>query len=429
MKRRKRMRPRSVALGFELPGGSEPPTEFLIFPFGTIETVHGDYLFDQAAAEAVLAEAAEWGNQLSIDWNHQQPRALEGVTPTGEAPAAGWFDLELREDGLWAVSVEWTPDAAEALSKREYRYFSPWLHYELATGRIQRLNNLALTNLPATQDMEPIVATLGGRSLRLAISWRDLQRELLQLLKSTYPNCYLWIEDVLVAADGRSGVVVFEEGDNEERLQLGWRLDEEEAVLLEGDPIRVRTAYTPAPNGGGEMETVLAKLGLSKGASEAATLEAVQGLAERAEVGTTLAALTSTESAKEALGVVQAWKESHERVGDLEAQLTTIQEEREEAELSALIDQGIEEGKLEPTDTMKAWAREQGVAGLQAYLGATQPKVKTQPTKQPGEGADQVTLSQAVDEVEAEWQKVGRTYSADHLVREATKRHPALRGE
>ena len=74
---------------------------------------------------------------------------------------------------------------------------------------------------------------------------------------------------------------------------------------------------------------------------------------------------------------------------------------------------------------MKAWAREQGVAGLQAYLGATQPKVKTQPTKQPGEGADQVTLSQAVDEVEAEWQKLGRTYSADHLVLEATQAPPA----
>ena len=157
MKQTRRVR---LGLGFELPEAA--PTEFLIFPFGTIETAKGDYLFDQEAAETVLAWAEKWGNQFSIDYNHQQPNAIDGVTPTGEAPAAGWFDLELRSDGLWAVKVEWTADAAEALSKREYRYFSPWLDYEISTGRVMRLYNLALTNLPATQDLEPIVATLAS---------------------------------------------------------------------------------------------------------------------------------------------------------------------------------------------------------------------------------------------------------------------------
>lgn len=421
----KRKRQRAVTLGFELPEG-EPPTEFRIFPYGELETTKGNYLFDEAAAEAVLAWAKEWGNKFSIDYNHQQPSALEGVTPTGEAPAAGWFDLELRTDGLWAVAVEWTEDAAEALGKREYRYFSPWLDYEVATGRVMRLYNLALTNLPATQDLEAIVAGLGGK--QLAISWRDLDRELLRLLRTIYPGCYVWLEDVLVGVDSTAGAVVYQEGESDDKWWHAWRLDDEERVILEGNPVLVRTAYVPSPQGG-EMETVMTALGLSKDASEASALEAVQALGQRAEVSTTLATLTGKEAPAEALGVIQAWKESHDRVADVEAQLATVESEREEAELAALIDQGIEDGKLEPTDTMKAWAREQGVAGLQAYLGATQPKVKTQPTKQPGEGADQVTLSQAVDEVEAEWQKVGRTYSADHLVREATKRHPHLGGE
>ena len=418
---------RKATLGFELPGGSEPPTEFRIFPFGEIKTSQGDFLFDEAAAEAVLAEAKEWGNQLSVDFNHQQPRAIEGATPTGEAPAAAWFDLELREDGLWAINIQWTPDAAEALGKRQYRYFSPWLDYDPDNGRIMRLNNLALTNVPATQDMEPIVATLARG--QLAISWRDLQRELLRLLRAKYPDRYLYLEDVLVGADGNSGAAVYEEGDNEERFQIGWRLDEAEAVLLEGDPIRVRTAYTPTPNGGEQMETVMAKLGLSKSASEAEALSAVSALADRAEVSTQLATLTGKDSDAEALGVLEAWKQSHGRVAEVEAELATIEAKREEAELARLIEEGIEAGKLEPTDDKKAWAQEQGVAGLKAYLGATQPKVKTTVTKAPTGASDSVTLGQAMDDIEAEWRKGGKHFSMAAVALEARSRHQHLRGE
>ncbi|AZF88289.1 hypothetical protein [Meiothermus phage MMP7] len=111
------------------------------------------FLFDREAAASVIERWREYGNRLSIDYEHQ---ALEPVT-NGPVPAAGWFDLELREDGLWAINVEWTERAQALLAGREYRYFSP-AFYTDEKGRIVELINLALTNIPATKRMQPLVA-------------------------------------------------------------------------------------------------------------------------------------------------------------------------------------------------------------------------------------------------------------------------------
>lgn len=139
-------------LTLELPQGA-PPGEFRIFPFGQVETTKGAFLVDEESARMVLERWREYGNRLSIDYEHQ---ALEPVT-NGPVPAAGWFDLELREDGLWAINVEWTERARELLAAREYRYFSP-AFYTDEKGRIVELINLALTNIPATKRMQPLVA-------------------------------------------------------------------------------------------------------------------------------------------------------------------------------------------------------------------------------------------------------------------------------
>lgn len=144
--------PQPHKLTFEFPQGA-PPGEFRIFPFGQVETTKGVFLFDQASSASVLSRWQEYGNRLSIDYEHQ---ALEPVS-NGPVPAAGWFDLELRGDGLWAVNVEWTERAQALLAGREYRYFSP-AFYADEKGRIVELINLALTNIPATKRMQPLVA-------------------------------------------------------------------------------------------------------------------------------------------------------------------------------------------------------------------------------------------------------------------------------
>ncbi len=142
-------------LSFDLPDSGEKgdcPSEFCIFRLGNNETTKGDYEFDEESAAAVMRNAASYGNKLTIDYEHQ---ALSD--PPVKAPAAGRYSLEMRDDGLYAVNVQWTPDAKKHLSDKEYLYYSPaFLKDE--KGRPSRLLNVALTNLPATKNMTALVA-------------------------------------------------------------------------------------------------------------------------------------------------------------------------------------------------------------------------------------------------------------------------------
>lgn len=134
-----------------------PPTEFRIFEAGTNRTLHGDFLFDAIAAESVMREYRAHGVDLMVDYDHGSVQPLQ-VDPSLASKAAAWFGLALRMGELWAVRVTWTPAATAALTSREWRYMSPcFLHDE--DGRITRLVNVALTNLPATHDLVPLVAS------------------------------------------------------------------------------------------------------------------------------------------------------------------------------------------------------------------------------------------------------------------------------
>lgn len=103
------------------------------------------WLYDEAAAQAVLQAFAARGIDMPLDWEH----ATEHRAPQGlEAPAAGWgVELEQRDGSLWG-RVNWTPRAAQQIADREYRFLSPVFDYEEATGRIVRLVSAALVNKP-----------------------------------------------------------------------------------------------------------------------------------------------------------------------------------------------------------------------------------------------------------------------------------------
>ena len=136
--------------------GSErtPPAEVRIFPMGMIDTSKGPFIFDDEAAQMVLAAYRDQGNELFFDYDH---RSLSDAGPPDSGKAAGWFGLELRADGLWATGIRWTPSAAAQLAAGEWRYFSPAFLVD-DNRRICALINVALTNNPATKHMTPLVA-------------------------------------------------------------------------------------------------------------------------------------------------------------------------------------------------------------------------------------------------------------------------------
>lgn len=152
-----------TALGIALLG-DEPPNEFRIFTAGPNETTKGTFLFDGSSATAVMAEYQAHGIDLMLDYDHASLGV--GIDPALSGKAAGWFNLDVRNGELWAVNVRWTPPAAEALRRKEWRFMSPAFTTDDA-GRVTSVLNVALTNLPATRRLEPLMAAraivaLGG---------------------------------------------------------------------------------------------------------------------------------------------------------------------------------------------------------------------------------------------------------------------------
>jgi phage I-like protein len=132
------------------------PGEFQLLPEGKIE-INGEepiYL-DAAAAQEIIAYFKQRGLDMVIDYEHQ---TLSDV----QAPAAGWAkDLLWKgKEGLWVSMREWTKKATDYLNNKEYRYFSPVMIIRASDRKIIRIINVALTNTPAINNLEPIVAKL-----------------------------------------------------------------------------------------------------------------------------------------------------------------------------------------------------------------------------------------------------------------------------
>ncbi len=144
--------------------GDTPPSEFCIFTAGTVDTSKGRFVFDADAAATVMAEYTAHGIDLMIDYDHASLASLT-LDPAQTGKAAGWFNLELRAGSLWAVNVRWTPPAAAALSRKEWRFMSP--AFSTDDGHITALLNVAITNLPATRQLQPLVAASKGSGMTL----------------------------------------------------------------------------------------------------------------------------------------------------------------------------------------------------------------------------------------------------------------------
>ena len=94
---------------------------------------------------------------LVIDYEHQTLHAESNGQP---APAAGWIHALRWIDGRGLFAeAELTPRARQQVADGEYRYFSPVIQYERATGAVQRLLMGALTNNPAIHGMQAVDLT------------------------------------------------------------------------------------------------------------------------------------------------------------------------------------------------------------------------------------------------------------------------------
>ncbi|ECC3214110.1 hypothetical protein S460_23655 [Salmonella enterica subsp. diarizonae] len=157
-----------AALSISLTAEATPATRVRIFPAGTFRSNDGRpkecpaWVMNAACAQRLIAAAASKKVDYSFDYEHQTLRAVTNGKP---APASAWFkSLEWVEgDGLYAVDVDWTAAASQMIAAREYRYLSPMFDYHPVTGEVGQLINVALTNLPALEELDEGVIAAASR--------------------------------------------------------------------------------------------------------------------------------------------------------------------------------------------------------------------------------------------------------------------------
>lgn len=311
--------------------GNAPPTEFRIFRAGENRTKKGVFLFEKKDAEQLMAKAEEHAADYSIDYGHAMFSIFSSGHPADTHSAAGWFKPQLRAGELWATDVSWTPLATRKITDREFRYISPTFNRD-ESGHIQELCNVALTNIPATNGLRPLVASATPE-----------QREFLAALEDpTYPH------------------------------------------------------HPPPPQESPMNQALLALLGLAADATEAQLLAAVTELAQKAAGGLepTLATLTAKKTPAEILGTLMAWKTTAETVPTLTARITEIEGERAKSEVKALLDQAVADGKVAPAQVaMLTTMGQQNLEQLKAFVAAMPAVLPKKKLKEPADGEGVVTLS------------------------------------
>lgn len=140
--------------------------EIQLLPAGEFHAVDGRpndapcWLTNAEIAEKLIADIAARANPLVIDYEHQTLLSSENGQP---APAAGWFSALRWEEGVGLFStVEWTERAIAHIDAGEYKFISPVISYDKATGAIKKIINAALTNNPAIDGMAEVVARLSA---------------------------------------------------------------------------------------------------------------------------------------------------------------------------------------------------------------------------------------------------------------------------
>ena len=126
------------------------------------------------------AYVAKGQEELPFDFEHDLFRE-----EPGPKPARGWWKMALREDGIWAVGMRYSPEAFALVQTEGYHHSSPTGHFDPDTKRLQDITTFALSNRPATNGQKPILATEGeGDTTGASASGADKEQAMLEKIKA-----------------------------------------------------------------------------------------------------------------------------------------------------------------------------------------------------------------------------------------------------
>jgi phage I-like protein len=275
------------------------PQEWPVFTYGVNTSDKGNFIFDERAAKLVMAAFAKKGSSLTMDYEHQALNAPENGQPAPNSCYSWTPEIRANAAGkpeLWATNAKWTIKASGMIESKEYLYFSPAFETEPETMRVSRIVNMALTNVPALDNLKPLVAaTTGDRPMKNAL-------------------CYSC------------------------SVALKFPTDDDD-----GDKVACVACST---RGAAQMTTLSAVVGLKADAGRDAVLATISDLAS---FRTTVVALTGAKTPGEAAGLIIALKARAEEVNALTAQLETEREARLRTTFDGILVTAGKEGRIEPS--------------------------------------------------------------------------------
>lgn len=395
-----------------------PPTEFQIWSFGKIRTVKGTFLFDARAAKSVMSSWRDWGNRLTFDYEHG---AVTGTEP-GHGKSAGSCLLELRRDGLWAVDVRWTPRADAELSNAEWLYFSPAFLSDPKSGRILSLINIALTNVPATKGMKPLVAA--------DTKGRKMNAKILSLLAAI--TAAMTALDELDAADGDGDSDEMKKAKAAKMKAAKERLAK--AKLEYESAVREHAAFGGDGDGDADDAPPSSKPAPGKDAKE--DLDACDTAEEMAKeapqacarVAALAQKITGKKKVAEVLGALEALRTLRDEqpdVATLTAEVAQLRKKVEKGETASLLESADKAGKLTPRRRENALSMfaNHGIGAMRSYLdGLEKVEVTTPETKKKAE-ASVITSADGLSKAEREM--CSRMAPSGTSVEEYTKQYLA----
>lgn len=297
--------------------------------------------------------------ELPLDYNHgtNRPDTIE------QGKAAGWIkDIELRGDNseLWA-QVELTPEAADLVRNKEYRYISATFEFDhIHTDGDKRQTSIgptlfsaALTNTPFVEGMQPVTL---GKQAAIALteddeateddfSYEEQRRRVQAALTEAFGNSddgsYYGGCQLVDLFDGRA--VYRENGTN--AFEVSYTIDSAGTVHFTDDPAEVVSGWKrlATPTGETEMSKTI-KIKDAAGNEIELSEETVLALAKAhapkpAADGLDLARLDEIE-----LRLTKADAD----IVELSAKNLALETERKETAAKAKVDALIRAGKIAP---------------------------------------------------------------------------------
>jgi phage I-like protein len=145
-----------IEIGY-LADGVQAKTAILLMAEGSVKLAGAEpVIMDKDAGEKVIAAFNEQGVKVPIDFEHSTVfKASKGE----RSDAAGWVtSFEYVEgEGLMA-HVEWTEEAGQLIAGKQYQYFSPVIHFDKESRRVERISSVALTNTPRMKNIDSLLA-------------------------------------------------------------------------------------------------------------------------------------------------------------------------------------------------------------------------------------------------------------------------------